>query len=150
VVDDDPQDRQPVLLHLDVHHLHKYIKKPLVCAHKKVLQCGLTAMRHEAEVRRFNGYLVRFDRHEAGSGGEAVNNYTWLGLTAMRQESEVRRFNDFLVKLDRHEAGRRGEEDNYYTWLGLTDKRQAAEVMGFNDYLVMFDRQEAGSRGNGV
>ena len=31
---------------------------------------GLTTMRQEAEVRRFNEYLVRFDRHEAGSGGE--------------------------------------------------------------------------------
>ncbi len=52
VVDDDPQDRQPVLLHLDVHHLHKYIKKPIVGARKKVLEGGLTAMRQEAEVRR--------------------------------------------------------------------------------------------------
>jgi hypothetical protein len=72
VVDDDPQDRQPVLLHLDVHHLHKYIKNPPVCARKKVLQCGLTAMRQEAEVRRFSDYLVRFDHQEAGSRGEEV------------------------------------------------------------------------------
>jgi hypothetical protein len=33
---------------------------------------GLTAMRQESEDRRFNGYLVRFDRHEAGSRGEDV------------------------------------------------------------------------------
>ncbi len=33
---------------------------------------GLTAMRQEAEVRRFSDYLVRFDRHEAGCGGEEV------------------------------------------------------------------------------
>jgi hypothetical protein len=33
---------------------------------------GLTAMRQEAEVRRFSDYLVRFDRHEAGSRGEEV------------------------------------------------------------------------------
>ncbi len=33
---------------------------------------GLTAMRHEAEVRRFNEYLVRFDRHEAGSRVEEI------------------------------------------------------------------------------
>jgi hypothetical protein len=33
---------------------------------------GLTAMRQEAEVRRFIYYLVRFDRHEAGSKGEEV------------------------------------------------------------------------------
>ncbi len=33
---------------------------------------GLTAMRQEAEVKRFSDYLVRFDRHEAGSGGEEV------------------------------------------------------------------------------
>jgi hypothetical protein len=52
---------------------------------------GLTAMRQEAEVRRFKEYLVRFDRHEAGSRGEEVNDYTWLGLTAMGQEAEVRR-----------------------------------------------------------
>jgi hypothetical protein len=32
----------------------------------------LTAMRQEAEVRRFSDYLVWFDRHEAGSGGEEV------------------------------------------------------------------------------
>jgi hypothetical protein len=36
-------------------------------------------MRQEAEVRRL--ILVRFDRHEAESGGEEVNDYTWLGLT---------------------------------------------------------------------
>jgi hypothetical protein len=48
-------------------------------------------MRHEAEVRRFNGFLVNFDRHEAGSGCEEVNDYTWLGVSAMRQEAEVRR-----------------------------------------------------------
>jgi hypothetical protein len=29
-------------------------------------------MRQEAEVRMFNGYLVGFDRHEAGSRGEEV------------------------------------------------------------------------------
>jgi hypothetical protein len=29
-------------------------------------------MRQEAEVRRFIGYLVTFDCHEAGSGGEEV------------------------------------------------------------------------------
>jgi hypothetical protein len=72
VVDDDPQDREPVLLHLYVHHLHKYIKKPLVYARKKVLKGGLTAMRQEAEGRRFSDYLVRFDRHEAGSRREEV------------------------------------------------------------------------------
>ncbi len=33
---------------------------------------GLTAMRQEADVRRLNGYLVRLDRHEAGSRGEEV------------------------------------------------------------------------------
>ncbi len=33
---------------------------------------GLTAMRQEAEVRRFSDYLVWFDRHEAGSRGEEV------------------------------------------------------------------------------
>jgi hypothetical protein len=33
---------------------------------------GWTAMRQEADVRRFSEYLVRFDRHEAGSGGEEV------------------------------------------------------------------------------
>jgi hypothetical protein len=32
----------------------------------------LTAMRQEADLRRFSDYLVRFDRHEAGSGGEEV------------------------------------------------------------------------------
>jgi hypothetical protein len=53
---------------------------------------GLTAMMREAEVGSFiNEYLVRFDRHEAGSGGEEVNDYTWLGLTAMKQEEELRR-----------------------------------------------------------
>jgi hypothetical protein len=29
-------------------------------------------MRQEAEVKRFSDYLVRFDRHEAGSKGEEV------------------------------------------------------------------------------
>jgi hypothetical protein len=29
-------------------------------------------MRQEADLRRFSDYLVRFDRHEAGSGGEVV------------------------------------------------------------------------------
>jgi hypothetical protein len=33
---------------------------------------ALTAMRQEAEVRKFSDYLVRLDRHEAGSGGEEV------------------------------------------------------------------------------
>ncbi len=46
---------------------------------------GLTILRQEAEVRRFNDYI-------------------WLGLTAMRQEAEVRRFSDYLVRFDRHEA----------------------------------------------
>ncbi len=32
----------------------------------------LTTMRQEAEVRRFNDYLVRFDRHEAGSRVEEI------------------------------------------------------------------------------
>jgi hypothetical protein len=71
---------------------------------------GLTPIRQEAEVRRFNEYLVRFDRHWAGSIGEKVNDYTWLGLPAMRQEAEVRRFNEYLVRFDRHEAGSRGVE----------------------------------------
>jgi hypothetical protein len=35
----------------------------------------LTAMRQEAEVRRFNEYMVRFNRHEAGSRGGEVK---WL------------------------------------------------------------------------
>jgi hypothetical protein len=92
---------------------------------------GLTAMRQEAEGWRFNEYLVRCDSHEAGSGGEEVNDYTWLGLTAMRQEAEVRRL---MTK----------------TWLDLTARRQEAEVRRFSDYLVRFDCQEAGSGGEEV
>jgi hypothetical protein len=69
---------------------------------------GLTAIRQEAEVRRFSDYLVSFDCPDAGSGGEEVNGYTWLGLTAMRQEVEVRRFIGYLVTFDRHEAGSGG------------------------------------------